>query len=512
MVKPMRHASNTNLKPNLNSSPNRKAKKTHLFRHLTLWAVIAAAMCNVIGGGINYLIVSIQNEVPGIGTQVPLAMMIAGAIALVVALLHASISTALPRAGGEYLYISRGLSPFFGFIGAFLKLMGAIISLGTVAYMDVFILKDALLFANLKLLAAFMNTWVGQIVTSLSFIWIFWGVNMLGVKKYKSSVLFLASIMVIGGIFIVYTGLTHTTGQFVKLVGISSVSSIAHAKNIVQSTNIFDLIKAITFLFWAYIGFTSIAQSGGEIEDPKKNMPRAFILTAIIITLYYAIYAFSLYHAVPWQYMVGSNNMTVPGLIAKFLPQSLAILVTLFVLVALANDIPPMLYTKSRLMYSWAVDGILPKAFSKTNKHGVPSLSLTTVTIAGSLVAIGCVAGGFFTEVNVVVFSAFIVYILLAMSLIAMKKRNPKIYKNISFMKNRTVQVVLSSLVILIVLGLSVVSMWSDLSASRPWYEYMTVQTLILIVSAIIIYYVAIKRMKRMGINYNKIFLSMPPE
>jgi len=489
-----------------------RTKKPHLFRHLTLWAVIAAAMCNVIGGGINFLIINIQNEAPGIGNQVPLAMLLAGGIALLISLLYASMSTSLPRAGGEYLYISRGLHPLLGFIGAFLKLMSAVISLGTVAYMDVFILKDALMFANLKLLGAFMNTWFGQILVSLSFIWIFWGVNMMGVKKYKSAVIILATIMIIGGIFIAYTGLTHTTGQFMKIVGASSISSLPGVKTITQSTDFFTLLKAITILFWAYIGFTSIAQSGGEIENPKKNLPLAFIIATILITLYYATYAFSVYHAVPWQYVVGSQNMTVPGLVAKFLPPSVAVLVTLFVLVALANDIPPMLYTKSRLMYGWAVDKILPKIFSKTNKHGVPSISLTVVTIMGSLVAIGCVFGGFFTEVNVVVFSVFLVYVLLAISLITMKNKNPAIYRHISFMKNRIAQLVVSSLVIILVLGLSIATLWFDITVSKPWYQYMSIQTLILIISAVVIYYLAIYRMKKLGLNYKKIFSSMPPE
>ncbi len=488
-----------------------KTHKSHLVRKLTLWALIAGAMCNVIGGGINYLIVSIQSEVPGIGTQVPLAMVIAGAIAFLIALLYASMSTSLPRAGGEYLYISRGLNPLLGFIGAFLKLMSAVIALGTVAYMDVFILKDALAFANLTQLAAFMNTWIGQIVVSLSFIWVFWGVNILGVKKYESAVIILASIMLIGGAFIVYTGLIHTQSDFLNIIGHSAASQIKHMP---LSHNPLDLLKAVIILFWAYIGFTSIAQAGGEVEKPKKNLPLAFMLTTIFITIYYALYAFALYHAVPWQYMVDNadKNLTVPGLIARFLPPSFAILITIFVAIALANDIPPMLYTKSRLMYGWAVDKILPKIFTKTNKHGVPSVSLTVVTILGSLVAVGCVFGGFFTEVNVVVFSKFLVYVLLGISLITMKDKNPKIYKNISFMKNRVVQLTVSILVIVLVLGLSVATFWFDISVPKAWYEYMSVQTLVLIIAAIIIYYLAIYRMKKMGLNYKKIFASMPPE
>ncbi|MBN1458955.1 MAG: amino acid transporter, partial [Armatimonadetes bacterium] len=47
-----------------------------LARELGLLALVATAVCNVIGGGINMLSVSIQGKIPGIGPYVPLAFLV----------------------------------------------------------------------------------------------------------------------------------------------------------------------------------------------------------------------------------------------------------------------------------------------------------------------------------------------------------------------------------------------------------------------------------------------------
>ena len=259
-----------------------------LLRELSLFAVIAAALCNVIGGGINVLIVEIQNDIIGIGNYVPLAMIVAGIPALLISLVYASISTAFPRPGGEYLYISRSISPAIGFTVAFIKWASAIIIAGTVAYMDVLILKDALFFLGLQQIASLFNLPIFQIIGSLMILWFFWFVNYIGVKVYGRVVIVLALLMLIGGFAMMFIGFTHNHSQFLAITK-------ADVPNVKETNSVFDFILAVATLFWAYIGFTSIAQSAGEIKDWKRNLPRAFIFSAIIVTLYYVFYSAAFY-------------------------------------------------------------------------------------------------------------------------------------------------------------------------------------------------------------------------
>lgn len=476
-----------------------------LARKLPLIAVIAAALCNVIGGGINILIVDIQNEVQGIGNLVPWAMLVGGSIALIIALVYSALSTAMPRAGGGYIYISRGLSPFTGFIAAFLKWSGSVIALGTVAYMDSIIAATAAAYAGLDKLAAFLGTPIGMIACSLSIIWLFWLVNYFGVLSYAKTVIILAALMFFGGAFIIYGGLTHTPQQFLSIVG-------NHLPNLNQSNSFLLFFQAIAILFWAFIGFTSISQSGGEIENPKKNLPRAFIGATILVTLYYFIYSYAFYHAVPWQYIVGKENLNVPGLIGNFFPPAFAFLITLFIFVALANDVPPMLYSKSRLFYSWAKDKIVPKFFEKLNKHKVPVNSLSIVAIVASLVAIESVLGGFFTEVNVVVISRFIIYILMSFALIKLKYRTPKIFKQITFMKNRTAQIVAAVISISFSFALLMSLVYLDYTTASAWWQKASIQAAIIMIIGGLIYWWYVRKMTAQGKDYKKIFERLPTE
>ena len=477
-----------------------------LLRKLSLIAVVSAALCNVIGGGINVLIVNIQNEVAGIGNMVPIAVLISGVIALFISLLYSSLSTAMPRAGGEYIYVSRSIGPYIGFIDGFLKWAGSIVALGTVAYMDVSILATMFHYIGLYSIEQFLTSPIGAIFSSLSIIWFFWLINYFGVRKYGYTVVILATLMIVGGAFVMYVGFTHTHMDFINTFG----SSIPNVK---PNYSIINILYATAILFWAYIGFTSISQSGGEIENPKRNLPKAFIITSILVSLYYFLYSAAFYHAVPWQAVtVAAADMNVPYFIGYLLPGVFAVFITFFVFLALANDVPPMLYTKSRLFYSWARDGIVPKIFEKTNKYKVPHHSLTIVSLFASLIAISCVFSGFFTEVDVVVMSRFLSYMLMSISLIVLPTRNKKIYDGISFLKKRSMQVIVA-IISFSFSGLFVtILLYKDIFSGKPLWMLSTVQTIVLIILASLVFFRFVYKMKKEGKDYKEKFKRLPSE
>jgi amino acid transporter len=476
-----------------------------LARKLSLLAVIAGGLCSVIGGGINVLIVDIQNEVPGIGNLVPLSILLGGVVAFFVALTYAILASAMPRAGGGYIYVSRGLSPLLGFVLAFVKWCSSVIAIGIVAFMDTMILADSMHFLHLTAAENFLRSPLGSIMLPISLIWAFWFIHMRGVKKYGTTVIILMILMIFGGIIIIGTNLMHTQQDFI---------AITHAKlPSIQQGSWEKVLYATAILFWAYIGFTGVSQAGGEIVNPKKNLPLAFILTSILITGYYFLYSFAFYHAVPWQYIVGKSNLTVPGLTGLFLPTSLAFIISILVALALANDIPPMLLTTSRLFYSWGQDNIIPKKFAETSKHKVPHFCLTLVAIISSLIVIECALEGFFLAVNVVTISRFLVYILIALAVIVIEERNKKLYKQITFLKsNRKLHFVIACITIAIITFFLAVLIYRDLTTPMHWYEHITIQLIFFVVVAYLIYAAFVIRMKKKGIDYKKILRELPEE
>ncbi len=422
-------------------------------RNLTLLAVIAAALCGVIGGGINVLIIDVQREFL-IGDFLPLAILIAGVLAFIISLVYGILSTALPKAGGEYLYISRLLTPKLGFPIGFIKFVGAVISLGAVAYMDSTVLATVMDSLGYNSLALLLRTPTFSAFVSTILIAFFWYINRRGVKDYGLTVQIFAALMIIGGIAISYVGLTHTHNEFINLSG-------REIQNIQQHNDWITIISTVSVMFWAYIGFTSIAQSGDEIKDPKINLPKAFMITSLAVMIYYFLYSYSFYHAVPWQTVIEDHGTNVPYYINTFLPGWASILLSLFVFLAIMNDIPPLLYTKSRLLYSWGRDGIIPQWFAKIDKNGVPVHALDTVAVLGIVIAVISSFGGVLDEVNIVVLSRFMLYALVAVSLIKLGK-DPKLAKEVTFIKNRKIWYVLAGVVILAAVGMAGLMVYED--------------------------------------------------
>ena len=80
-----------------------------LSRRLGLLGLTATGICAMLGAAINVIPIMLQRSVPGIGPHVLSAYAFA---ALLAALAYASLASAMPRAGGSYVCVSRSLSPY----------------------------------------------------------------------------------------------------------------------------------------------------------------------------------------------------------------------------------------------------------------------------------------------------------------------------------------------------------------------------------------------------------------
>ena len=93
-----------------------KPSQDKLARQMGLTALIATGVCSMLGASINVVPIMIQRNVPGIGPYVLSAFAVAAIPASLAALAYSILSSAMPRAGGSYIYASRGLNPYLGFV------------------------------------------------------------------------------------------------------------------------------------------------------------------------------------------------------------------------------------------------------------------------------------------------------------------------------------------------------------------------------------------------------------
>src|SRR5262245_48966783 len=98
--------------------PDQSTEPT-LRRDIGLVGLVATGVCAMVGAAINVIPFMIQRNVPGIGPHVLTAYAIGAVPAFFAGLAYAILASAMPRAGGSYVYASRALSPYAGFVASF---------------------------------------------------------------------------------------------------------------------------------------------------------------------------------------------------------------------------------------------------------------------------------------------------------------------------------------------------------------------------------------------------------
>jgi APA family basic amino acid/polyamine antiporter len=506
--------------------------KITLARDLGLLALIATAMCNVIGGGINVNSVGVQTEVPGIGPHVPLAFLVGVFPALFTALCYAVLSSAMPRAGGGYIYVSRALHPFLGFMATFSKWFGLASVIGVIAYVDVALLQSGVgylaPYMEVGPVYAFLSSSAAKLIVPLGMIWLFWLINVLGVRTYGTTVIVLMFLMLVGGICIIVVGFSNEAQDFASALAAHPESPLAA---LVANTSLAgtppaeivsavgeppawqprELLDAAAFLFFAYIGFASISQAGGETRDAHRSLPKGFIIATSAICAYYLLFSSAVYHAIPWQFIAALTNeaaadTSVPLLMGVLMPPALASFVALMAALALANDIPPMLMATSRLFFAWARDGVFPRSLAAVGRRfRTPHWALTLCAMVASLWVLLCYfREEYFTAVVTVNIALIFTYMLIAASVLSLPKCNPTICRQVRFIRARRTQVVVACLAIACLLPLFWLQFWPLGNPSKFWLGVMAIGAFIFVIMW--------RRARARGEDPRQVFAALPTE
>ena len=487
-----------------------------LTRQMGLLALTATGVCSMLGASINVVPFMIQRNVPGIGPYVLPAFAFAAIPALFAALAYGILASAMPRAGGSYIYASRGLNPYLGFVASFSQWFGLSIVIGVIAYVTVPFIRDVTLSLGWEELSNGLEVGWIRVSIALSLIWTFVAVNVRGVKSYERILLPMMFLMfALGGIVIV-AGLLYDSTDFLTGLQEKTGRTFEPITNIHFDWRIF--LSAAALLFSSFIGFDSIAQAGGEAKNPTKTLPRAILLAIVGVGLFYFLFASAVYHIVPWSFVAEEamvKDISAPGLLSYVLPSGLGIAILAGAAIALINDLPAMLLSVSRLMFAWAKDGIFPKSIAKVHhKNNTPHIALF---VAGTMASIGVLgshyAGDFFLGIDIMVTSMMVNFLLMCITLVAITKVNPALANQISVLKNRTLQLWIGWLGIFTLAAFLGIHTFKDLTAqTSAWYFHSTPIWLIVMGIASIIFGVNWHRLKKKNAQLKELFLKLPEE
>lgn len=139
-------------------------------------------------------------------------------------------------------------------------------------------------------------------------------------------------------------------------------------------------------VFFAYLGFDAIANSAEEVKEPQKNMPRGILGSLAIGTILYIAVTLML-TGVNKYYSYAGIAAPVAFALSEAGIQWGSALVSAGAIAGLMTGVLVFIGSESRLIYSMARDGLLPKAFAKVNKSGVPGKAVACVWLLGSILA-----------------------------------------------------------------------------------------------------------------------------
>lgn len=125
------------------------------------------------------------------------------------------------------------------------------------------------------------------------------------------------------------------------------------------------IVRAAAIIFFAYIGFDAVSTAAQEAKNPGRDMPIGILLSLGICTVLYILFAHVMTGLVPYTAFKGQDGIAPVAVAIEATPYVwLKQLVILAILAGYSSVIMVMLLGQSRVFYSMAKDGLLPKTFS----------------------------------------------------------------------------------------------------------------------------------------------------
>ncbi len=335
-----------------NHKPN-----SNLPRGISLFSATMLVVANMVGTGIFTTSGFIMKEL-----QNPWAMLVCwfvgGIFALCGALCYGELGAIFPRAGGEYVFLRESFGSLIAFLSGWISLIvgfSAPIAASAIAFSTYF-------FRMIQVPPSWSTVTILSSVVILIFSLVHYHSLYLGTRVQNILTVFKITLIVI----FVIMGL---------LIGNGSMSHFSFAMD-------FDLsfqekfAVSLIFVYFAYSGWNAASYIGGEIKNPKRNIPFSLFIGTILVMCLYLFLNLIYIYALNIEQMSGVLEVGTKAAealfgngIAKYFSGAIAIIIL--------SSLSAMIMTGPRVYYAMAKDGVFFDFLGKVNKsHRTPVYSI----------------------------------------------------------------------------------------------------------------------------------------
>ena len=379
---------------------------------LSTFDVTSLVVGSIIGADV-YVATAIGARLVGPASLV--VWVLAGAMAMTIALCFAYCVMMLPKVGGPYAYVRAAVNPFVGFLVGWGLLLAEWFSLAVfpVAFTQYF----------LSFVPGIDE--LGKALLKGVFIAIILSTNLVGVKTAGrvNDALTIAKLtplllIVVGGI--AFLGLQP--GTFA-----SNLSPFV-------TGDLSAFGRALVLIFWAYAGFELSTLPTDEIDRPGKTIPRAIVIGMLIVIAFYLFTNFVVMGAVGGGALGVSTSPLIDAAHAMFsapilLTNAVVIVVGLGALLSITGADESGTVGTSRLAYAMSIDGLLPEAFSRSHsRFKTPYLGLIVLCLTAYVASL---LGGLTDLISSAVFLLAFVYFMTCISTILLERKHPKVSRGL---------------------------------------------------------------------------------
>lgn len=312
-------------------------------KKIGLKEAISIGIGGMVGGGI-FAVLGLAVSLAKGGT--PIAFAFAGIIALITSYAYVKLSLAFPDRGGTVRFINQG----FGrgvFSGGINNLLWVSYIIMLSLYASAFGSYAPNLFAITANRVTDFHLFASAIVLVATAI-NYYSIKIVGAIEAYAVVIKLVILLGFVGIGIVGLFANPNIGQ----LGVANWQSPL------------NLVTAGMVIFVAYEGFELIANAAPDIENPQKNIPRAYYASLIFVVVLYIVIAIITVGSLPFAAIADAQDYVLAQAARPMLGQIGFTIITIAALISTFSAINASLYGGSRVSYEIAEDDELPHEFT----------------------------------------------------------------------------------------------------------------------------------------------------
>lgn len=399
--------------------------KIPLNRALGLFTAVLLVTGIMIGSGVFKKIVPMSQTGLSEGWIIG-AWIIAGIISMFGAFTISGLSSLSEQSGGIYEYLRISFGNFFSFLFGWTDL--SIIGPASIAALGYIFAQTVNSFIPLpNPLEPWANIHVGELIypfansgikfLAIAAIALLTFINYLGVKKGGAISNVITSAKILGILIIIAFGLFYTDNRAVELPVTETATPVA----LNGSAFFTALFGAMLSAFWAYDGWSNLTYVTGELKDPKRNLPLAIMAGVSIAMLLYVLVNYTYMNVLSLEELKAIDQNTIGAVVVAeaMIGKVGKTLILLLIMVSVFGSLNGVIMAHTRVYFQMAREKYFFKSFGKAHPtYRTPYVSLRFAFIWSSVLVM---SGTFDILTDMVIFSGFLFYALVASALFKMK-------------------------------------------------------------------------------------------